>query len=70
MNDDNKATRKLAVRVPEAARLLDVSRSKAYELIRTGEIPSIRVGKTVRVPLMELEMWVSRKSGAAQKEVT
>lgn len=50
--------RRLAVRVAEAARLLDISRSKAYELIRTGALPSIQVGKTVRVPVDALEALV------------
>lgn len=59
--------RQLAVRVAEAARMLDIGRSKAYELIRTGELPSIRVGKTVRVPVDALEAWVRRRSGGDQK---
>jgi excisionase family DNA binding protein len=60
--------RRLAVRVSEAARMLDIGRSKAYELIRTGDLPSIRVGKTVRVPVDALEAWVSRQtSGSPDK---
>lgn len=61
------APRRLAVRVSEAAQMLSVSRSKAYELVRSGELPSIRVGKVVRVPIEGLEAWVRRQ--AEEREV-
>ena len=60
--------RRLAIRVSEAARLLDISRSKAYELIRTGKLPSIIVGKTVRVPVDALEALV-RSQTTRQEEI-
>jgi excisionase family DNA binding protein len=64
------APRRLAVRVSEAARLLDIGRSKAYELIRDGALPAIRIGGTVRVPLDALEAWVAgqAKQQAQAKE--
>ena len=64
--EERKQSTPLAVRVSEAARLLDIGRSKCYDLIRTGAIPSIRVGKTVRVPLIPLYAWVEKQS--ADKE--
>lgn len=36
--------------VEEAASLLRIGRSAAYEGIRTGDIPSIRIGRSIRVP--------------------
>ncbi|MFZ5769771.1 MAG: helix-turn-helix domain-containing protein [Bacillota bacterium] len=36
--------------VEEAARLLRLKRSTAYELVRRGFIPSIRLGRFIRVP--------------------
>jgi len=59
--------RRLAVRVAEAAAMLAVSRSQMYELLRRGQIPSIRVGQRVRVPLEALEEWVRRQAGGAEK---
>ena len=41
---------RLLYRIAEAAEVLGVSRSKAYELVASGEIPSVRLGGTVRVP--------------------
>lgn len=40
---------RLLYRVKEVAEMLGVGRSKAYELVRTGEIPAVRVGSSLRV---------------------
>ena len=39
----------------EAARALRVSRSKLYELARSGKIPTIRIGSVLRIPRRRLE---------------
>jgi excisionase family DNA binding protein len=36
--------------VPEAAKLLGVGRNQGYDAARRKEIPTIRVGKSLRVP--------------------
>jgi len=41
--------------VTEAARLLGISRTKAYECIRTGELPALRLGRRIVVPAARLE---------------
>ncbi len=46
---------KLTLTVSETARLLGISRGLAYEMVRTGEIPSVRFGKRVLVPRRALE---------------
>ena len=53
---------KLAIRVAQAAEALEISRSKAYEMIARGELPAIRIGGSVRVPLAALREWVAQKS--------
>jgi excisionase family DNA binding protein len=40
--------------VMEAAGLLGVSREAAYDGVRRGDIPSIRVGRAIRVPTAKL----------------
>lgn len=59
MADDDR----LLLRVEEAARLLDISRGLAYELIARGELPSVRLGRLVRIPRHALEMWLDRQAG-------
>jgi hypothetical protein len=42
--------------VPEAGRIyFDLSRNASYEAVRRGEIPVIRIGKKLRVPVCRLE---------------
>lgn len=41
---------RLAIAVEEAAHLLGISRSLAYELCARGELPTIRLGRRLVVP--------------------
>lgn len=40
--------------VPEAAAVLRIGRAAAYQGVRDGTIPSIRLGKSIRVPRAKL----------------
>lgn len=44
----------------EAARYLGVGRSKLYELVRTKEMPSIRIGRRILIPTKALEDYLRR----------
>lgn len=48
-------TAKLCYSVPEAAKLLGVSRNFGYELARRGALPVIRFGKRMLVPKAQLD---------------
>ena len=48
--------------VREAAGLLRISRNLAYELVARGEIPSIRLGRVIRVPRTALDQWLEAES--------
>ena len=52
---------KLLLRPVEAADLIGMGRAKTYELIRQGLLPSVRIGKSVRVPVRELQAWVEKQ---------
>jgi excisionase family DNA binding protein len=39
------------------AKFLDVSLSKIYEMIDYGDIPSIRVGSSIRIPADKFQKW-------------
>jgi excisionase family DNA binding protein len=41
--------------IDEAARELGISKSSAYEAARTGELPTIKIGKRILVPVVALE---------------
>jgi excisionase family DNA binding protein len=40
--------------VEEAGRVLRLGRTSAYQAVRAGEIPSIKVGRSLRVPTARL----------------
>jgi excisionase family DNA binding protein len=47
------------MRVPEAAELLGLPRSRTYELIQRGELPAVRIGeRSLRVNRRELERFL------------
>jgi len=46
---------RLTVAVPEAARMLGISRSLAYELVARGELPSVRLGRRIVIPTRAIE---------------
>lgn len=53
---------KLLLRPDEAAVAIGVGRSKIYSLIAAGELPAVRVGSSLRVPLEDLRIWVERRT--------
>jgi excisionase family DNA binding protein len=56
----------LLLRIPKAADRLGLGRSKFYELIASGEIETVRIGRAVRVPADALEDFVQRLRAAGQ----
>ncbi len=53
--------------VPEAARLLKLSRSQLYALCQRQVIPTVRIGRSVRIPRDELEAWVRRQVAGGEE---
>ena len=53
MSTTNSST--VTMNVTEAANVLGISRSSAYECIRLGTIPSIRLGRRIVVPRRAVE---------------
>lgn len=54
----------LTVRDVEAA--LQLGRTRTYELVRSGELPVIRLGRIVRVPRDELERWIESHTASPE----
>jgi excisionase family DNA binding protein len=48
------------LRVEEAAEWLGLSRTKAYELVYRGTLPSVTIGRSRRVPVAALVAFVDR----------
>jgi len=56
---------KLLLTVTEAASLLSLGRSKAYELVRAGVIPSVRITGSRRIKVSDLLVYVATLGEAA-----
>jgi excisionase family DNA binding protein len=48
----------LLLRPDEVQRAIGMSRTVVYGMIATGELPVVRIGRSVRVPRDALERWV------------
>lgn len=53
---------RLLLGVNEVAQQLGVSRSSAYKLVLAGEIPVVRLGRSVRVPVAALRKWLDDRT--------
>lgn len=49
---------KLLIRPKEMADALGLGRTKVYELLASGVIPCVKIGKCVRVPVKGLREWL------------
>ena len=60
----------LLLSVDEASRRLAVGRSHLYELLRRGEILSVKLGRSRRVPVTALEEYALAKIAEAQRDAS
>ena len=58
----------LLMRAEEVARVLRIGRSKAYQLMASRELPTIRIGRSVRVPAESLDEWIAARVAAENSE--
>jgi len=54
----------ILVNALEAARRLSISARKLWSLTKSGEIPSLKIGKSVRYRVADLEAWTEQKVNA------
>ena len=58
---DAASLRPLLVTSAEAARILSIGRTAVYQLIWSGELTPIHIGRSVRISIDELETFVQRR---------
>ena len=49
---------KLLLTITEASQVLAISRSKLYDLLNSGHLPSVHIGRSRRVRLKDIEEFV------------
>jgi excisionase family DNA binding protein len=55
----------ILMKAGEVAVALGVGRATAYEMMASGALPTVRIGRAVRVPRAGLEEWVRRQTTGA-----
>jgi len=59
---------RLLVRPAEAAKMLAICERSLWSLTKRGEIPCVRVGRSVRYDLADLRTWIDQqKEGGADQ---
>jgi excisionase family DNA binding protein len=58
------STERGTLSVEEAATYLGISRSKTWELVSRGELPSFHIGRTRRLSLERLQAWIREQEAA------
>lgn len=54
------------LKIEDAARVLSLGRSKTYQLVMEGAIPSIHIGRSRRIPAAALERWIDQRTQEAE----
>ncbi len=55
---------KIALNIMEAAYQLGIGRNKTLELVHSGRLKSVRVGRRIVIPHRELEAFLARETEA------
>jgi excisionase family DNA binding protein len=59
--EERSGAPRLTITVPEAAERLGIGRNQGYEAARRGDIPVIRLGKRMVVPLAAFEAMLNAR---------
>ena len=54
-----RSDQELLLRIDVAAERLAVSRATLYRMVQRGELPTVRIGSAVRVPVSALDRWLA-----------
>lgn len=65
VSENGSAPAKLLVTPEEAAEALAISRTRVYELLRRGELKSVKIGKVRRIPVAALQAYVEQLQEAS-----
>lgn len=60
--------RKRWVSVADVAVMLSLSSREIYYMIQRGEMPGVRLGRAIRIPVDALEEWIEDKEGQATEK--
>lgn len=56
---DLQIEQRSVLKVEDLAHMLSIGRNTAYELVRSGKIRSVKIGRTYRIPLTAVEDYLN-----------
>ena len=57
-------SQRLLLRPEEVAAILGLGRSTIYELLRSGELSAVHIGRATRIPARDLHRWIEQHTSA------
>ena len=54
------------LRAEEVGRVLRIGRTKTFELLGSGDLPVVRIGRVVRVPKAALNRWIDEHTAVRE----
>lgn len=67
MLQKNDKPLKLLLTAKQAADALEISRRKLYSLTVSGEIAHVKIGRSIRYPVKDLQKWVESQTSVEYK---
>jgi excisionase family DNA binding protein len=58
---------RLLLKPSEVMEVLGIGRSMVYGMLACGDLPSVRVGRLIRVPSKALEEWITERQNRAER---
>jgi excisionase family DNA binding protein len=66
---DVEKTEPLLLRITDVATTLGLGRTKVFALVKAGELPVVRVGRSIRVPREALREWIWQRIEGADESM-
>lgn len=64
-----ESSERLLLKADEVARRLSLGRATVYLMMASGELPTFRKGRAVRVPARALEQWIERQTNVGDSGI-
>jgi excisionase family DNA binding protein len=52
---------KITLTVEDMAQILEIGKSKAYELVKTPGFPFLKIGRQIRIPTKAFYTWINEQ---------
>jgi excisionase family DNA binding protein len=49
------------ISLAELQEILSIGRTKAYDLVTSGDLPAVRIGRSIRISKQDLTDWLERQ---------